>query len=55
MTGFIEQLGQALLLCIGIAWSIMVFVHTITFPLNEEKMREIIREEVNKILVEREQ
>jgi len=53
MTGFIEQLGQLLLLCIGIAWSIMVFVHTITFPLSEEKMREIIREEVNKILVER--
>ena len=47
---FIEQVGGAILFGLGILWTIVVFIHTISIPLSEEKMREIIREEVKKII-----
>jgi len=49
---WIEQLAGFCLVLLGIGWSIILFFHTITFPLSEEKMREIIREELKKILVD---
>jgi len=48
----LEPVGALLLLCVGIAWSIIVFIHTLSFPLSEDKMRMIIREEVKKITEE---
>ena len=37
---------------LGIAYALIALFHTLTFPLSEEKMREIIREELKKILVD---
>ena len=52
---FFEQLAGGILFLLGIAYAIIAFFHTLTFPLSEDKMRKIIREEIKKILVEAEQ
>ena len=52
MVGLIEQLFGGLLFAIGIGWTIVLFLHTLTVPLSEDKMRMIIREEVKKIIEE---
>ena len=49
---WIEQLGYGLLAILGIIYAIIQIFHTLTFPLSEEKTREIIREELRKILVD---
>jgi hypothetical protein len=47
---WLEQIGAGLLIVLSLIWSIVLFFHTITFPLSEEKTREIIREELKKAL-----
>ena len=51
----IEQIAQMLFVLMGLIWTIIVFFHTLAFPISEDKMRQIIREEVKKILLETEQ
>ena len=49
---WIGQLSYGLLVILGVIYAIIQIFHTLTFPLSEEKTREIIREEMKKILVE---
>jgi len=51
----VEQIGAIVGAVLVSAWLIITVIHTLSFPISEEKMREIIREEVKKILVEVEQ
>ena len=48
----LDQLGLGLLFTLGVAYSILQFAHFVTFPIGEDRMRRIIREEVKKILVD---
>jgi len=52
---FIEQLFGAGVYLLAIIWGVITLFHTLSFPLSEEKMREIIREEVKKLIVESEE
>ena len=52
---WVDQLMYGFLLLFGGVYAIIGFFHTLSFPITEDKMREIIREEVKKILVEAEQ
>jgi len=49
MIEIFEQLGLGIVVLLGIGYGILKFAHYLTFPISEEKMRQIIREEVEKV------
>ena len=48
----IEQIGTTIGIFLVLGWAAITVIHTLSFPISEDRMREIIREEVKKILLE---